>query len=138
MTDLNCKFNPQSLKTSIIQIHSYEDKNFEGILQNGYYTEKKAFGNLTQLLLFMETMQDDLGCSDKYMESRTFTQHPPQPLQLPEPQTSPPSTLATFQVQLLFRQNASWQGNVIWVEKKTEAQFRSVLELVTLMDSVLC
>ena len=42
---------------------------------------------------------------------------------------------ATFIVQVLYRQNASWQGKVIWVEKKKTIPFRSVLELIKLMDS---
>ena len=35
----------------------------------------------------------------------------------------------------MFRQNASWQGNVTWVEKGIEESFRSALELIMLMDS---
>ena len=45
--------------------------------------------------------------------------------------------LATFQLRVLFRQNASWQGSLIWVDQRMDAQFRSVLELVRLMDSAL-
>ena len=45
--------------------------------------------------------------------------------------------MATFQLRVLFRQNASWQGSLIWVDQRMDAQFRSVLELVRLMDSAL-
>ena len=45
--------------------------------------------------------------------------------------------LCTFAVRILFRQNASWQGSVIWLEEKREESFRSALELVLLMDSAL-
>ena len=34
--------------------------------------------------------------------------------------------LATFVIRLLFRQHASWQGLVTWVESKVEEPFRSV------------
>ncbi|MBQ6876068.1 MAG: hypothetical protein IJN46_07520 [Lachnospiraceae bacterium] len=44
---------------------------------------------------------------------------------------------ATFSVQILFRQNASWQGSVLWVERKIEESFRSVLELLLLIDNAL-
>ncbi len=44
---------------------------------------------------------------------------------------------ATFALRFLFRQNASWQGTIIWSEGKQEKNFRSVLELLLLMDSVL-
>jgi len=42
---------------------------------------------------------------------------------------------ATFRVRIMFRQNASWQGTVYWIEKNKEENFRSVLELFMLMDS---
>ena len=45
--------------------------------------------------------------------------------------------LATFAVRLIFRQNASWQGSITWLEGEAEQSFRSVLELTLLMDSAL-
>ena len=44
---------------------------------------------------------------------------------------------ATFVVRVLFRQHTSWQGSVAWLEGHNEETFRSVLELVMLMDSAL-
>jgi len=45
--------------------------------------------------------------------------------------------LATLELKILFRQNASWQGKLLWKERKQEQHFRSVLELIFLMDSAL-
>ena len=42
---------------------------------------------------------------------------------------------ATFRVRVMFRQNASWQGSLVWVEKNREENFRSVLEMMMLIDS---
>ncbi|MBR5319181.1 MAG: hypothetical protein IKU46_06265 [Peptococcaceae bacterium] len=47
------------------------------------------------------------------------------------------AAIATFKVKVLFRQSASWQGKLIWIEGKQEIAFRSALELVKLMDSAL-
>ena len=44
---------------------------------------------------------------------------------------------ATFEMRILFRQHASWQGELLWLEKNTRQYFRSVLELITLLDSAL-
>lgn len=41
----------------------------------------------------------------------------------------------TFVVTVLYRQNATWQGTVKWVEGKQEQKFRSALELIKLMDN---
>jgi hypothetical protein len=40
-------------------------------------------------------------------------------------------------VRVLFRQNASWQGSLTWLEEGKEESFRSVLELLLLMHSAL-
>lgn len=45
--------------------------------------------------------------------------------------------IATFTVRVIFRQNASWQGSVAWLEGGSEQRFRSVLELLLLMDSAM-
>ena len=42
---------------------------------------------------------------------------------------------ATFYLKVLFRQNASWQGTVKWMETGQEEPFRSVLELLLMMDN---
>ena len=44
---------------------------------------------------------------------------------------------ATFVVHVCYRQNASWQGTVTWLEQNREESFRSALELLLLMDSAL-
>ncbi len=43
---------------------------------------------------------------------------------------------ATFILTINFRQNASWQGVVQWVEKKETFRFRSALELMRYIDQV--
>lgn len=44
---------------------------------------------------------------------------------------------ATFHIFVKYRQNATWQGSVTWVEKKEKQQFRSALELLKLIESAL-
>ncbi|HIQ58404.1 MAG TPA: hypothetical protein IAB22_03050 [Candidatus Merdivicinus intestinavium] len=41
---------------------------------------------------------------------------------------------ATFLVHVQFRQHATWQGNITWVEKGVTQQFRSALEMLRLMN----
>ena len=42
---------------------------------------------------------------------------------------------STFIIHVKYRQNASWQGEVTWVDKQKKEHFRSALELVRLIDS---
>ena len=43
----------------------------------------------------------------------------------------------TFIVHVKYRQNSTWQGEVIWTEHKKKQFFRSALELLKLIDSAL-
>ena len=43
----------------------------------------------------------------------------------------------TFEIAVRFRQNASWQGEILWAEKNMRQNFRSVLEMLKLMDEAL-
>ena len=43
---------------------------------------------------------------------------------------------ATFVIEVTHRENATWQGNVCWVEGNQKLNFRSALELIRLMDSI--
>ena len=45
--------------------------------------------------------------------------------------------LATFAIRIQYRNNASWQGRIKWIEGDAEECFRSVLELFWLLDSAM-
>ena len=42
----------------------------------------------------------------------------------------------TFIVEVSDTQNQSWQGQIEWVQGKKKESFRSVMELLQLIDSV--
>lgn len=46
----------------------------------------------------------------------------------------PPDSSPTFVMQVLFRQNATWQGTIQWIEGRQTKQYRSMNELLMLMD----
>ena len=45
---------------------------------------------------------------------------------------------ATFVIRVQYRQHASWQGEVTWIDGQKKEYFRSALELVRLIDGALC
>ena len=49
----------------------------------------------------------------------------------------PDSTIATIRLQILFREHYTWQGCVVWEDRQLEAPFRSVLELIEILDEIL-
>jgi hypothetical protein len=111
----------------------------QGVISGRYVppgqTESRPFHSLVQLIVETERCLDEANFPQSYTAKRTFSP-------LPEFQvsgTGPGGSgqLATFDIRLLFRQHASWQGTVSWVEGHSEESFRSVLELILLLDSAL-
>lgn len=132
---------PEDMRTSIIKIHSYEDKNPQGTFFNLHYGREIAFGNLTRLLLLMEDMMDEMAYPQASVQSRRFEKglKTAERASIAQAAVSGAAqdVIATFKVKVLFRQGASWQGKINWVEEKKEESFRSALELVRLLDSAL-
>ena len=65
------------------------------------------------------------------MDERTWTVLPGRGQETEKQQTE----RGTFLVKILYRQNNSWQGEVVWAETNERRYFRSALELIRLIDS---
>lgn len=44
---------------------------------------------------------------------------------------------ATFIINIQYRENATWQGKIVWADKNKTQYFRSALEMMKLIDSAL-
>jgi len=55
----------------------------------------------------------------------------------PATKRGPGDTKCTFEVSVRFKQNATWQGQISWIEKNLKQNFRSDLEMLKLMDEAL-
>ena len=97
-----------------------------------------VFLSLTQLLVGVEELLDSIQFPQSFTAKHSFSR-------AAEPrmgggaaaEKTQQGALATFQIRMLFRQHTSWQGSVTWVEGGSEETFRSVLELILLIDSAL-
>lgn len=120
----------------LICVDSYRKGVPEGRFYNPYM-EVETFESLSQLLVKMDAMLDELQMPQSYTAARTF----PSAVEPMEARTPPldirKGAKATFELQVIFRQHTSWQGVIVWREQQLEQSFRSVLELVLLMDSAL-
>lgn len=123
-------------RTTVICIDSYD----KGVPTGRFYNPAKeggtSFESLSQLLVGMEDLLDEYQLPQSFTAVRSFAAPPSRPGSGAEA-LKQEGKLATFSVRIIFRQNASWQGSVSWLEGKREESFRSVLELILLMDGAL-
>jgi len=123
-------------RTTMVCIDSYEGKVPKGRLYNQFCPEGIGFYGAIDFLKKMEDMLERMKFPQAYTMVRSFTREEPDRnvsvLRSAQEQTGEYGTLA---LRVLFRQNSSWQGSVTWVEGRQEESFRSVLELLFLMDS---
>ena len=125
-------------RTTIVCIDNYENGILSGRMYNAHIPDGDSFHSTIEFLKKMESMLDEMKFPQSFRANRVFCQHPEPKVAAP-PMGSPPSgAYGTFHLKVLFRQNASWQGSVTWVEGHREESFRSVLELLLLMDSAIC
>ena len=124
-------------RTIMIYVDSYDNEIPTGRFHVVSNEEAVSFHSLSQLLLGINNYLDKENFPQSFSSLRKFN--------LPHKESDPIHTLrpsskgnlATFSIRLLFRQNASWQGVITWVENNVEEYFRSVLELVMLLDNAL-
>lgn len=126
----------EEYRTTFVCVDSYEHGVLRGRFYNPYTHKGQSFESLTDFLLKTEQMMDEMELPKAFTATRTFTMPPKKPT-CEADSNGDPGKCATFALRILFRQNASWQGSVTWVERKQEQSFRSVLELVFLFDSAL-
>ena len=122
-------------RTTQVCVDDRQDGKFRGRLYNPYWKEGVSFSGVMEFLTRMEELLDQMQFPQSFTARRTFTRPAGQ-----EPVAWPPPDVrqgkeATFYLKVLFRQNASWQGTVKWMETGQEEPFRSVLELLLMMDN---
>lgn len=117
-------------------IDSYES----GVMKGRFFHPEYAaehFESLTQFLVKLDALLDEIQQPQSYTVARTFAPLPPPETSAPFSRSISKGNLCTFELQILFRQHTSWQGVLLWQNRKLEQRFRSVLELVLLLDSAL-
>lgn len=126
----------EEYRTILLCVDSYQNGILQGRLYNPGLQEGRQFQSLTGFILEMEQMFEKMEFPKAYTTTRTFAKPPLQAAGPPD-NTYREGNVATFALNILFRQNASWQGSIAWLEQKREQRFRSVLELILLFDNAL-
>lgn len=123
-------------RTTVVCIDSYENGVPAGRFYNPYDPRGESFYGLVRFLVRMTDLLDAMDFPQSFTVARSFMFTPMDAGGSPQ-KTVQEGKLATFAVRIMFRQNATWQGSVTWLEGGRNQSFRSALELVFLMDSAL-
>ena len=126
----------EDYRRTTVCIDSYESGVPSGRLYSRCLPDGRAFHGVTHFLLEMERALDTTDFPKAFTKLRCFTA-PSEPTGTFPAAEQRKGAISTFTVRILFRQNASWQGSILWQEGSQEQHFRSVLELILLMDNAL-
>lgn len=123
-------------RLTILCVDSYDNGVLAGRIYNPYVEGGVEFNSLSQFLVLMEDLLDEMDFPQSFTATRNFAE-PQERFRKMIDSPVKSGKLATFSLKILFRQNSSWQGSIVWNGKEKEERFRSVLELILLLDSAL-
>ncbi len=124
-------------RNTVVCVDSYNEKVMKGRIYNPYFEGNIRFNGLMSFILAMEELLDEMKYPQAYEQRRSFEPPDIHMTDKGHELTDVRGERETFGVKIFFRQNASWQGTILWKERGREQSFRSVLELVLLMNSAL-
>lgn len=128
-------------------VNTTEAGDYAGLIWNQYSDRPDVFHNSIEMIHRMEALYDAWNFPQRSTGRRTFKitkENSPGmgqegAVQLMDARRvqEKKGDKGTFIVRVKYRQNATWQGEVIWTEQKQKRCFRSALELLKLIDSAL-
>jgi len=130
----------------LVEVSKNEKGDIKGALYSKYLEAPYEFGNMINMIQKMEEIFDAVGFPQAFMSTRTFS-NDKRVASRPDVEGSvflnrsnqkeADGNKCTFEISVRFRQNATWQGQIFWTEKNMRQNFRSVLEMLKLMDEAL-
>ena len=131
-------------------IVSFEGGFIRGELFSQYLDAPFIFNDLMRMIEKMEEIFDSKGFPQAFLKPRTFSgagravrknnqlkNNAMKDIMDLKTTEGPDGVKCTFEIAVRFRQNATWQGQITWAEKNLKQNFRSVLEMLRLMDEAL-
>ena len=117
-------FFSYQLNEAVLFVTSYHKGQLTGWLSNSRLENPVEVLSVPHLLFLLDEF---LVRDDKAVNYRAFDLKGMENIQC----------LATLRIRVLFQENHTWQGLLAWEEREMEASFRSVWDLIQLLDEVL-
>lgn len=131
--------------STVVCVDSYTDKNLCGRLYNDILESPVEFKSTAEFLLYMLSILNKMDFPKPFLEMRMFSDS--LYFDIPVKQTEKTAAnkdilsdiitgkMATLSLRVIFCQNSSWQGKISWFDSGAEESFRSVLELIVILDN---
>jgi hypothetical protein len=133
-----------------VKIVTYGKTHLRGVLHSVFLDAPYEFTSHMQMIEKMEEIFDTKDFPEAFMSARSFGVarqstkiHEVSGYEYMKDMVSTGvpfehgDSRSTFEITVKFRQNATWQGQILWAEKNLKQNFRSVLEMLKLMDEAL-
>lgn len=128
-----------------ICVDAKSDHDFSGKIWDLYHEEPYLFDRAMEMVLHADDFFDEISFPQRANQFRTFSRSETLPrerrpavhkdkIRDMDNLEEKKGNLGTFIVQVKYRQNSTWQGQVIWAEEEKKVYFRSALELLRLID----
>lgn len=118
------KNHPYKTYDAILYVTAYHEGQLEGLLVHPRLGAPQKITSLPQMLFLLDDLlsREDLLLSYPDVDSAGKADF---------------EKLASLRLQILFQEHHTWQGCVHWEELGKSLTFRSVLELIQILDEIL-
>lgn len=129
----------------VLCVDSLREGQMHGRFYHGYRRESLNVEGITQLLFQMERFFNSINFPHPGTNERTFLDKAQgaglrverKKIMSDEELLSKHGDLGTFIIRVQHRQNSSWQGRITWMDQDKTVYFRSVWEMIKLIDNAL-
>ncbi|MEG2119436.1 MAG: hypothetical protein RRY53_03700 [Pseudoflavonifractor sp.] len=123
-------------------VNSAEAGHIAGLVYSRRFAEPIAFSDIGMLLLRLDEVLDRQNFPQAFQRARTFTK-PKTEAAVQEAElgmsaetvAAAAGTLSTFALYVISRRNASWQGQLDWMDGSPTVPYESALELLKLIQN---
>jgi hypothetical protein len=126
---------------SFVYLTTSQDGIMKGRVYNPYYNKAFTFEDEYQMVCVMDELYESLAFPQASFEWRSFNNKRANHIirkagvQMDEEISKlEKNEKTTFIVSVQYRENATWQGTITWVEENRTQHFRSAFEMLKLME----
>ena len=130
----------------VVCVQHVDQHEFSGEFHHAYDRDPVPFSSEVELLIRLDEFFDSLKFPFSATSSRNFIRHANTPTDMitEEDRVMEDKDIlmnhgevGTFIIRVQQRQNSSWQGRITWVEKNQTLYFRSVWEMMKLIENAI-